>query len=219
MIYALHVVTLATWLSVAGMGVVGSSIPIWHLQPKSSRTGETAAFITPPDVLLGEARDPAGEAAPAAAPMVVEPEPLPAPPELPAITEFPALPELPELPTKPADAQPAAARPTPQHPARPGARTASPASGRGSALSTAERIAAGQMPPPPYPAEAKRKGQSGTVLVEFTVAADGHVIAAHATQPSPWPLLNNEALRAVRRWKFPPGPVVILVRPIDFKLH
>jgi protein TonB len=204
MIYALHVVTLATWLSVVGMGVVGSSIPIWHLQPKSSRTGETAAFITPPDVLLGEARDPAGEAAPAAAPMVVEPEPLPAPPELPA---------------NPSDAHPAIAQPTPQHPARPGARTASPASGRGSALSTAERIAAGQMPPPPYPAEAKRKGQSGTVLVEFTVAADGHVIAAHAKQPSPWPLLNNEALRAVRRWKFPPGPVVILVRPIDFKLH
>ena len=86
-------------------------------------------------------------------------------------------------------------------------------------MSDAARLAAGRMPPPSYPPEARRKGQSGTVIVEFTVDASGRVISARAKSPSPWPLLNNEAVRTVRRWKFPPGGVMKLQRPIVFQLR
>jgi protein TonB len=75
------------------------------------------------------------------------------------------------------------------------------------------------MPSPTYPAEARRKGQSGTVTVEFTVDTSGRVIAAFATSPSPWPLLNEEAVRTVRRWRFPPGGIMKLQRPIIFEFH
>jgi protein TonB len=75
------------------------------------------------------------------------------------------------------------------------------------------------MPAPSYPAECRRKGQTGTVVVEFTVDSSGRVIAAHAKSESPWPLLNHEAVRTVRRWKFPPGGIMKLQRPIVFQLR
>ncbi|MEI8037882.1 MAG: energy transducer TonB, partial [Verrucomicrobiota bacterium] len=91
--------------------------------------------------------------------------------------------------------------------------------GDSSAQAKAGRLAAGHMPPPVYPAEARRRGQTGTLLVEFTVDAAGRVIAASAVTPSPWPLLNQEAVSAVRRWTFPPGSVMKLQRPIVFQLR
>lgn len=75
------------------------------------------------------------------------------------------------------------------------------------------------MPAPAYPSEARRKGQTGTVVVEFTIDTTGRVISAFAKSPSPWPLLNEEAVRTVRRWRFPPGPVTKLQRPIVFQLR
>lgn len=86
-------------------------------------------------------------------------------------------------------------------------------------MSDSARLAAGRMSAPSYPPEARRKGQTGTVVVEFTVDSSGRVISAYAKQPSPWPLLNNEAVRTVRRWKFPPGGVMKLQRPIVFQLR
>ena len=81
------------------------------------------------------------------------------------------------------------------------------------------RLAAGSMPSPDYPAEARRLGQTGTLVVEFTVDASGRVLAAWAKSPSLWPLLNQAAVSSVRRWKFPPGPVMQLQRPIVFQLR
>lgn len=80
-------------------------------------------------------------------------------------------------------------------------------------------MAAGKMPAPRYPLDARRRGQEGTVVVEFTVDASGRVIAAETKQASPWDSLNREALRAVRSWKFPPGDVMKMQRPIVFKLR
>ena len=85
-------------------------------------------------------------------------------------------------------------------------------------MSKAARIAAGSMPAPSYPAEARRKGQTGTVIVEFTVDSSGRVTYANASSPSPWPLLNQEAVRTVLRWRFPPGDFISLERPIVFRL-
>jgi protein TonB len=226
--YALNIATLAIWLSVVGLDVVGWVLPIWHAEPKSSRTGETVAILTHPEISLGAPEETLAGAEPAEpspdAAAVAEPEPMPEPPEIPAIAELAPLPELPEWPLKRSASseisprQAPAAQPTRRTEGQPSARTAAAAAGAATALSASTRSAAGQMPPPIYPAEARRKGQTGTVLVEFMVGADGRVLSAFPREPSPWPLLNNEAVRTVRRWKFPPGAVMKLQRPIVFQL-
>ncbi|MEI6675224.1 MAG: energy transducer TonB [Verrucomicrobiota bacterium] len=215
LVYALHIATLALWLGLAGLDVVGRVLPIWRAEPKSSRTGETAAVLKTPEISLGAPTESAGAATPEAAAEV-----LPAPPDLPDLTDFPPLPELPELPAKPSAPT---AKSEPKRSTSQPARQADAAS-EGSAnsaegdRSAAARMAAGQMPPPIYPPEARRLGQTGTVLVEFVVGIDGRVISASPKQSSPWPLLNNEAVRTVRGWKFLPGAVMRLQRPIVFQL-
>ena len=75
------------------------------------------------------------------------------------------------------------------------------------------------MTAPDYPNEARRKNQQGRVVVNFSVDERGDVVSASVTTPCPYPLLNDEALRAVRRWKFQPGERASLQRPIIFKLN
>lgn len=75
------------------------------------------------------------------------------------------------------------------------------------------------MPKPNYPAAARSRGQTGTVVVEFIVGENGRVVSARAKSPSPWPLLNEAAVKAVRGWRFPPGGVNTYTRPIIFHLN
>ena len=61
----------------------------------------------------------------------------------------------------------------------------------------------GRQPAPIDPYEAALAHQQGTVVVRFTVDANGNVTGADAVSPSPWPLLNQAAVRAVRdTWHF-----------------
>jgi protein TonB len=77
----------------------------------------------------------------------------------------------------------------------------------------------GKQPSPEYPNTAKRLGQEGTVLVRISVGEDGHVLEAHAKIASPWPLLNEAALRTVReRWRFSKGSSRIYEVPIRFEI-
>ena len=65
---------------------------------------------------------------------------------------------------------------------------------------------AGKQPAPEYPVVAQDAGQEGTVSVRFVVAENGRVTSAEAVTPSPWPLLNDAALRTIRnRWRFAHG--------------
>lgn len=57
--------------------------------------------------------------------------------------------------------------------------------------------------PPVYPEIAKRMRISGVVHVEATVAADGTVTAARATNGNK--MLSPAAEDAVKHWKFVPG--------------
>jgi protein TonB len=67
-------------------------------------------------------------------------------------------------------------------------------------------VGAGKQPAPEYPLAAQDAGQEGTVNVRFVVAANGRVASAEAAAASPWPLLNDSAVRTVRnRWRFPNG--------------
>ena len=77
----------------------------------------------------------------------------------------------------------------------------------------------GDQPKPRYPRQARREGQEGTVTVIFSVGQNGRVMEAALSRPSPWPLLNQEALRVIReRWRFPSGAVRRYEVSIRFEL-
>ena len=59
-------------------------------------------------------------------------------------------------------------------------------------------------PPPDYPSAALRDGQSGQVLVEFTVNTDGSVSNPRVVRAEPARVFDRAALAAVRRWRFQP---------------
>ena len=239
LLHALNIGTLANWLGVAIFGTVAVMVPKFTpaAQPQAEDVRTAIEDFTLGDEISREIEtSEAVENSPSAA------IPLPAPPELPEIAEFPPLPEIPNLPVPAVKPAPAIIAPTKSAPSnaspttRTASRNSSPAratsstgtssgtssgtpGGQGSGSSDASRLAKGRMPPPSYPASARRAGQTGTVVVEFTVDASGRVISAYAKSPSPWPLLNNEAVRTVRRWKFPAGGVMKLQRPIVFQLR
>lgn len=237
-LHLFHISTLATWLSVAGLGAVAVVSPQWEQAlPELLVLEEPQSQVT--DFEIGEG--PAGTggadfpATPTADISELSPvETLPAPPQIQPLAELSPLPEIPELP--PAAAKPAAISARSDNPVRAttqgsssnkvgslksGGTTGQTGNGTasGNSMSDTARLAAGRMPAPVYPAESRRKGQSGTVIVEFTIDANGRVISAHAKTPTPWPLLNNEAVRTVRRWKYPPGSVITVRRPIVFQLR
>ena len=81
----------------------------------------------------------------------------------------------------------------------------------------------GQAPPPRYPSEALRRGESGTVLVRVEVDTNGAPAGVALVQRSGSRELDRAAMEAVRNWRFMPaqrdGQAVAasLVIPIEFK--
>lgn len=78
-------------------------------------------------------------------------------------------------------------------------------------------------PQPRYPADALRRGESGTVLVQVQVDASGAPTAVNVVQSSRSRDLDREAIRTVQRWRFRPatrdGQAVVskVLIPIDFR--
>jgi protein TonB len=240
LLHAMNIGTLATWLSVTGFGTVAGFIPVWH--PENAKPKLLDALPVSQDFILGS-EEPSNDSPLNAAPENTESPVthLPAPPEFPELAESEPLPEVPDLPAPKPSESAATSSVTPKPSARP-AVTGKPAStarssstssssnsgssvgsvktnGTGSLMSNSARLAAGRMNSPSYPPYSRRNNQTGTVLVEFTVDAAGRVISAYAKSSSNWPLLDNEAVRTVRSWKFPPGGVMKLQRPIVFRLN
>lgn len=228
--HALNIGTLAWWLSVAAFGTVALVVPGFRGAPVAVKQEEEIHPVAE-DFTLGEAET--AEEIPTTSPVTATEAPaeiLPAPPELPQIAEFEPLPEIPEISpaaTKPSPSPApvqAIAKPRPAQagksastakPAKPGRATGTASPG----ASDSSRLAQGRMAKPSYPAQAKRAGQTGTVVIEFTVDASGRVISAYPKSSSGWPLLDSEAVRTVRRWTFPAGGVMKLQRPIVFQLR
>jgi protein TonB len=75
---------------------------------------------------------------------------------------------------------------------------------------------------PAYPAIARQAGIQGIVIIEATISEDGHVINARVLRSVP--LLDKEALEAVRQWQYTPTylngvPVpVIMTVTVNFTL-
>jgi TonB family protein len=213
--HALNITTLATWLSVAGFGVVGVVVPEWRSHPKILAVD--AAPTNDEDFTLGDTRvaETAASSEESSSPEVID---SPAtPPESPTLADHPPLPNVPIFSGLAAKAP---AVDTSNRTSRPVSKSASTHTDRAATeASNAARFAAGHMPERPYPTEARSRNQTGSVVVEFVAGSDGRVISAKVKTPSPWPLLNEEAIRTVLGWSFPAGEVMTLERRIVFQLN
>ena len=72
-----------------------------------------------------------------------------------------------------------------------------------------------------YPAEARRRGWTGRVVLAFTLEADGRLRDLEVRSGSGVPLLDEAALEAVRRAApfSPPGVPVTVLIPVSFRLY
>ncbi|HSS38294.1 MAG TPA: energy transducer TonB [Polyangia bacterium] len=79
-------------------------------------------------------------------------------------------------------------------------------------------------PAPEYPLACRRRHEEGTVILNVLVRADGQPADVSVARSSGFPLLDQAALAAVRRWTFDPGrsghvPVASQVAiPVRFSL-
>ncbi|MRR17288.1 MAG: TonB family protein [Deltaproteobacteria bacterium] len=78
------------------------------------------------------------------------------------------------------------------------------ASGAAPALSNAYPLYR-ENPPPGYPELARQQGYEGVVLVAAEILADGRVGQALVSKSSGYAILDQSAVRAVKKWKFEPA--------------
>lgn len=245
-LYALNIGTLATWLTVAGASTVACVVHVVDRLPAlNDGAGEEAElFITPQAMGSAPPAEAPEEAADdlAAEEMVAVPEALPElpeMPELPELAEMEPLPEVPDLPapavTRPATQPKPSARPTTGRPkessATTGRKPSSGESGRGTGQGNGTARGSGSSAvgsdrwvglrkvSPNYPSSARRQGQEGRVIVQFTVDERGYVVDAKVISGSPFSVLNEEALRTVRRFRAKPGVRATTSQPIIFQLN
>ncbi|MBI5799756.1 MAG: TonB family protein [Verrucomicrobia bacterium] len=229
------VLTAVLWLGCVGVGALGFALPYARPRPAAQVAPPVQAELIKVELTRSAAPAPANIALPLANPMQPPPLFAPAtPPQAPQLVAV-ALPSpavafaLPiEAPARIVEVNQAAfVRPAPQ-PA-PVAPSTAPTTGTGQpSPGTAAAPAVqtltfgdgeGNQPAPRYPDTARRAGQEGTVVIRFSVGADGRVLAAEPSAPSPWGALNREALRVVReQWSFKPGPARLCEVAIRFEL-
>jgi protein TonB len=83
----------------------------------------------------------------------------------------------------------------------------------------------GENPSPTYPRIARRRGYEGTVLVSAEIFADGTVGKLLIKKTSGYAVLDREALKTIKKWKFIPAsrmgvPITMLVDiPVRFSLE
>ncbi|HPF13106.1 MAG: energy transducer TonB [Planctomycetes bacterium] len=77
-------------------------------------------------------------------------------------------------------------------------------------------------PEPTYPRLAEMRRWEGTALVRLHIGADGFVEQVTLVESSGYDVLDREALRALGRWRFHPGPAGVkgrdIFRRVQFRL-
>jgi protein TonB len=233
LLQVLNIGTLATWLSISGASTVACLVPYGEKLPQQERdldlsVGDVIDLDAPADQAAGSAAP--GEPTEATEPAETLPTPIAEVAPLPELTEVAPLPEVPDLPeAKPDDLQSSEPKPQARPVARQAAATATksrPASGKpgatgvgngsgdgsasgsgsGSSGAGAARLSKGRIPTPKYPEECRRNNQEGRVVVTFTVDEAGNVVSAKVTGKSAYPSMDQNAVDAVYRGKFPAGP-------------
>jgi protein TonB len=231
---SLSIVTLVLWAVCAGVSALGLIIPYARPQKRPAPPVVQAEIINvklTPDLV----RDIEPEMPPHQEELLPAPPAVPntaVPPEPARVPVTEASPKLafslpveePSRIVPPAEAIPV--RAVAQAEANVVKQSSQPASPLPAASPTAQpqRLTFGQgegnQPAPEYPRRAVVAGEEGTAVVRFTVGENGRVLAAEATVPSPWPLLNEAAVRVVRdRWRFRPGPMRLYEVAIRFQLQ
>lgn len=159
----------------------------------------------------------AASAAPSNLPIPAEPPPEPVPPVPPPPDQTPPPPEPVLEPIHEPPPEPTVNEPTP--PLRPRSEisksrvalplrtTSAPGPPGGRGPTTSERARYRSNPKPNYPAEARRAGQQGVVILAVQVNANGRATSVQISGSSGFPLLDNAALLAVRRWTFEPARI------------
>jgi protein TonB len=202
----ISVVTLVIWMACMSVALLGHAMPYERPRPPKEGPPPIEAEL----IQVELTSEPFEDLAPSPPPLVLPPpldESLLAPAEAPPMATV--LEPLPTVPfPMPVDEPPHLTAPT-----LPTVALHTNASVATEARPTAPPVQAitygrgeGKQPAPDYPRQSVRAGQEGTVVVRFSVAENGRVLAAQSPVPSPWPLLNEAALRVVReRWRFRPG--------------
>lgn len=217
--YAVNVVTMATWLSVAAFSALAAIAPGRKLLAVIARPPQFEALDVTLDATSGgETSATVSRELETASPPPLRPLPSfrshARPPAMPNLPVTAPLPEVPDFPATPR------AIPLDQDAGQPALAADSGVarynSGRNS---TRARFAAGNTPAAPYPPYSRRNHQEGTVMVEFAVNSDGVVTAVFVKQPCPWPLLNQAAVRTVYSWHFPPGDFTTFECPVVFRIQ
>jgi protein TonB len=203
---------------------VSLGLHLWVLQkgvprlapPRKSQPVETT------EIFLLEQQPPPAAREMDAPPQDVVPEPVPLPE--PAVEPVPE--PLPEPPAQPEPIQEAAEAPPPEPPKRhsppePVARSSKPRTSRTAHVPAPLVL---NNPAPAYPELARQKGWEGRTIVRVEVSPAGHATKVSIARGSGFGVLDQAALRAVKKWRFQPrtvgglpAPGVVEV-PVNFSL-
>ncbi len=234
----LRILTICTGLSVAAH----AALLLLSLPPEKVESGHHERvevglittsvqdrFSTPQAAATGARPEAPRQPRPPAAPYPLPanpPRPAPVAPDLTsamarAAAQLPARPAMPPIPVI------EATQPRPFHvgmiAARSNPDTARQPANGSTTTATAPRVASN--PPPAYPRQAREEGWAGSVWLQIRVGSNGRVEAVNLEQSSGYPLLDETAIEAVRRWNFEPArqagqAIATMVRvPIRFRLE
>lgn len=152
--------------------------------PSASPANPPVIQAAPPEPLLS----PSPAVMPAALEPVVHKEPV----QKPSDEAPPAMPDVPPQPPVPPARKPGAiARPS-----------QSGGSGRPDLPAAPDYL---RNTPPLYPAESRKAGEQGTVLLSVLVAEDGRPAGVQIQKGSGYARLDEAAVAAVKRWRFKPA--------------
>ena len=76
---------------------------------------------------------------------------------------------------------------------------------KASYVPASSNVAYYQNPTPRYPSAAKRRGMEGLVELRVTVNSHGQPVSVEVKQSSGFQLLDREAIKAIRQWRFQPA--------------
>jgi protein TonB len=185
--------------------VLFHAVALWALQTGLLR--RAAEIVIPAQVLAEFITPPAPEAKEPPPPVQPPPKPVPRQPvvrqQAPRPVAKPDPIAAPNAPMGVAEAVPAPVTETPPTPAAPPAPLSPPAPPRIELPSSN----AGYLnnPKPTYPAISRRLGEQGKVVLRVFIDAEGSPQQIEIRQSSGYERLDQQALDAVRRWRFVPG--------------
>jgi protein TonB len=185
--------------------VLFHAVALWALQTGLLR--RAAEIVIPAQVLAEFITPPAPEAKEPPPPVPPPPKPVPRQPvvrqQAPRPVAKPDPLPAPNAPMGVAEAVPAPVTEAPPTPAAPPAPPSPPAPPRIELPSSN----AGYLnnPKPTYPAISRRLGEQGKVVLRVFIDAEGNPQQIEIRQSSGYERLDQQALDAVRRWRFVPG--------------